>query len=99
MKGATNQRSGVCGCSAQRQRLIAEHRVDHNVPRDIGIERVGPDHVAALGQDQIGILRDLELFVAIMLGEAHAGADEFQDIDDPERPIALVGAELAVRRG
>ena len=55
-------------------------------------------HVAALGQDQIGILGDLELFVAIMLGEPHAGADDFQDIEDLERPIALVCAELAVIR-
>ena len=50
------------------------------------------DPVYLYTDDLVGILHDLELFVAIPALQPHAGADEFEQIDDTERPVAFVRA-------
>ena len=62
----------------------------------VRIERVLFDQQAAFRDDQIGVLHDLELLEAIGLVQPQAVADNLQDIDDTERPVALMGAQLAV---
>ena len=54
--------------------------------------------VSAFRDDLVGILRDLELLVAVVLMQPHALADDFEDIDDTEWPVALVRAKLAMIR-
>src|SRR5262245_63981841 len=54
------------------------------------------DKVAAFGDDLIGISQDLELFETVILVQPHALADDFKDVDDTERPVALVRAQLAM---
>src|SRR4029078_5244989 len=80
----------------QRKGLIAEHRLDYDVAGHWGIDRVLREKVAALGDDLIGILHDLELFEAVVLAQSHALADDFEDVDDAERPVALVRAQFAM---
>ena len=79
----------------QRKRLVAEHGLDDDVAGGGLVERVPVDQVAAFGDDLIGVLHDLELLVAIMPMQPHALADHFEDVDDAERPVALVGAQIA----
>ena len=54
------------------------------------------DQVAAISDNLVGILHDLQLLVAIVPMQPHAFADDFEDIDDPERPISLMRAQLAM---
>src|SRR5215475_12998468 len=54
------------------------------------------DQVAAISDNLIGILHDLQLLVAIVPMQSHAFADHFQDIEDAERPIPLMRAQLAM---
>jgi len=44
------------------------------------------------GDDLIGILHQLELLVAVVAVQAYAGADNFEHVDDAERPVAFVRA-------
>src|SRR5581483_10705033 len=52
--------------------------------------------ISALGDDLVGILHHLEFLVAIMAVQAHATAHDLQQIEDFERPVALMRAELAM---
>src|ERR1700687_567367 len=74
------------------KRLIAEHRLDNDIASLPGVERMLCDQVAAFGDDLVGILHDLELLVAVFPVQPHALADHFENVDDPERPVALMGA-------
>ena len=65
-------------------------------PCDDRIEAVLDDEIAAFGHDDLSILRDLQVLVMVLVTETHALADEFQDIHDAERPVALVRAEFAL---
>src|SRR5258708_4022336 len=79
----------------QRQRLVAEHGLDDDVAGFVGIERVLRDQVAAFGNDLVGVLHHLEVLVAIFPLQSHALTDDFENVDDAERPVALVRAEFA----
>src|SRR5882724_2080789 len=72
------------------QRLVAEHGLDDDIAGLPGVERMPRDQIAAFGDDLVGILHDLELLVAVLPVQSHALADHFEDVDDAERPIALV---------
>ena len=50
------------------------------------------DQILAFGDDLVGILHGLEFLVAVVAVQAHARADDFQHIDDAERPITFVRA-------
>ena len=54
------------------------------------------DQRAAFRDDHVGVLHDLQLLEAVGLVQPHAVADNLQNIDDMERPVALVGAQFAV---
>ena len=80
----------------QGQRLVAQQHLDDNVASIASVKRVLCDQVAAFRDDLVGILHDLELLVAVVLMQPHALADDFEDIDDTEWPVALVRAQLAM---
>ena len=50
------------------------------------------DQILAFGDNLVGILHQLELLVAVVAVQAHARADDFEHIDDAERPVAFVRA-------
>ena len=80
----------------QGKRLVAKQHLHHHVTRIAGIKRVLCDQVATVGDDLVGVLHDLELFVAIVPMQAHAFANHFKDIYDTEWPVALVRAQFAM---
>src|SRR5262249_30807653 len=82
----------------QGKGLVAEHRLDYDVASRFGVYRVLRDKVAAFGDDLIGILHDLELFEAVILVQPHALADDFEDVADTNRSIALVRGHLEMIR-
>jgi hypothetical protein len=49
-----------------------------------------------LGDNLVGILHQLELFVAVARAQLHALADDFEHVDDTNRPVAFVRAEFAM---
>ena len=50
----------------------------------------------AVGDDGVDVLLDLQILVMVFLAEAHAFADDLQNVHDLERPVALVRAQFAV---
>ena len=50
------------------------------------------DEIAAFGHDELGILRDLQVLVMVLVTEAHASADELENVHDFKRPVALMRA-------
>ena len=57
---------------------------------------MGRNHVLAVGDDRVGILHDLQPLEMIVVVQAHAGTDDVEDVDDAERPVALVCAKFAM---
>src|SRR5215467_8178010 len=98
MARSTVDRSGgrsAVRIACQRERLLVEHGLNRRACR------VLPDamlrkQIVSLREDQIGVLQLLESLEAILLAQSHAFADELQKIDDPERKVALVSAQLAM---
>ena len=80
----------------QWQRLVAQHPIDDHLARGVEIDAVALHQVGRVGDDRIDILLDLEILVMILLAEAHAFADDLENVDDLERPVAFVRAQLAV---
>jgi hypothetical protein len=80
----------------QRKRLVAEQAGDDNAAGRPGIERMLCDQIRAVGDDLVGILHQLELLVAVLPVQPHALADDFKDVDDAKRPVALVRAQFAM---
>src|SRR5262249_34716521 len=78
------------------KRLLPEQHLDHGFAGRAEIERVRRDQVAAVSDDLVGILHDLELFVAVMAMQPHAFADDLKNVDDAERRSRLMRAKLAV---
>ena len=76
------------------QRLLVQHRLNHDIARYGGIDPIGRDHVPAVGYDGVGVLHDLEPLEMVVVVQAHAGADNVENIDDPERPVALMRAQF-----
>src|SRR5450755_1476487 len=95
-RSASRLRGSRARFDLEGKRLIAEHRLDDDVAGFPGVERMLCDQVAAFGDDLVGILHDLELLEAIRSVQPHALTDHFENVDDPERPVALVGAQLAM---
>jgi hypothetical protein len=60
------------------------------------IETVGGDQVGAVGNDRIDVADQAQPLVKIRDLDAHALADQLQDIDQLERDLRLVGNQLAV---
>jgi len=54
------------------------------------------DQVMTFGDNLVGILHQLELFVAVAPAQPHALADDFEHVDDAKRPVAFVRAEFAM---
>ena len=54
------------------------------------------DQILAFGDDLVGILHQLELFVAVLPAQPHALADDFEDVDDAKRPVAFMRAQFAM---
>src|SRR5580704_779223 len=82
----------------ERQRLLGEHRLGDDRPRGGGIDPVLREQIAAIGHDGVGVLHDLQTLEMVRVADAHAGADDLQHVHDPERPVALVRAQLAMIR-
>jgi hypothetical protein len=85
----------LCGVNSrpdQRQWLLVEHRFNHDFSRKHRIDAVGREHVLAVGNDGISILHDLQPLEMVVVVQTHAGADNVENIDDLEWPIALVRA-------
>ena len=49
-----------------------------------------------LGQDRIDVLHQLQALEQIGPGQTHALANEFEEIDHFERPVALMAAQFAM---
>ncbi len=79
----------------QRHRLLIEHRLDRG-PRRFAVEAVALHEVLAVGEDQVGVLHQLQPLEGVFVVQPHAQADHFVQIQNLERKVALVGAELAV---
>src|ERR1051325_10985371 len=77
----------------QRRRLLGEHRLDR-LARRILLDVVLRQQIARLRHDQLDVLQLLEPLEAVLLGEPHALADDLEHIDDAERVIALMRAQL-----
>ena len=60
-----------------------------------GRGRVAPP-ILAIGENCVGVLHQLQPLEAVFVVQAHARADDFVQIENLERKVALVGAELAV---
>ncbi len=54
------------------------------------------EEIATFRHHEGDILEELQPLVLVLIGNAHAGADHLKYIEDLERPIALMGAQLAV---
>jgi hypothetical protein len=74
--------------------LVAEHAFGDDVASHHGIKRMPRNEVVAFSGDLFGILHQLELFVAVVVVQPHALADDFENIDDPKWPIAFMRAQL-----
>jgi hypothetical protein len=68
----------------QRKWLVAEHAFGNDAASHHGIKRMLRDEVVAFSGDLFGILHQLELFVAVVVVQPHALADDFENIDDPK---------------
>src|SRR5712672_544736 len=79
----------------QGQRLLLEHRLDR-LARGLLVDMVMGEKVAGFRQDQVDVLQFLEPLELIVLAQSHALADELEHIDDTERKIALMRAQLAM---
>src|SRR5947209_18691198 len=82
--------------AGERKGLVAQRGLDDHATGDVGVDAIVGDEIAAVGHDGVGVLHDLEPLVMVGLGDAHALADDLQHVDDAERPVALVRAQLAM---
>src|SRR5262245_13579397 len=80
----------------QRQRLVAEHAVDDHLAGGVEIDAVVLHQIRSVFNDGVDVLLDLQALVMVVLAEAHALADDLQDVHDLERPVALVRAQFAM---
>ena len=74
------------------QRLFGEHGFRHNLAGRLGVETVRGNEVAAIGNDRVGVLHDLQPLDLGGAREPHADADDLQNVDDAKRPVPLVRA-------
>ncbi len=82
--------------TVKRHRLLREHGLGDHVAGYGGIEGMLGDQIAAFRNDEVRVLQDFQLLEAIVLREAHALPDDLQQVDDLERPVALVRAQRAM---
>ncbi len=92
--GHRDWRAGVLGESAtfhlpsslsdpatfQRKGLVLKHGLHYHVAGRFYIEAVVSDQIVTFGNDQVGVLQDLQLFVAVVLVQPHALTDEFKNV-------------------
>ena len=53
---------------------------------------MGGDHVPAVCNDHIRVLHNLQPLEMIVVMQAHALPDDIENVDDFERPVALMRA-------
>ena len=75
----------------RRQRLLPQQVLGDDGAGLVEIEVVRLDHRRRLGQDRVDVLRQLQAFELIGAGDAHALVDQFEEIDDLERPVDMTG--------
>ena len=80
----------------QRQRLITKHAADDHSACGVEIDAVPRDEVRRITDDRVDVLLDLHGLVVVVLVQPHAGTDDIEDIENPERPIAFMRAQLAM---
>src|SRR5262245_3118189 len=80
----------------QGNRLVLEHCFDYDVASCFRVDGVLGNQVTAFRDDQVGILYYLELLETVLLIQPHALTYDVKDIDNAERPVALVRAEFAM---
>jgi hypothetical protein len=80
----------------QRQRLVLQHPIDDDLAGGLGIETMLRHEIAAVRDDSVGILHHFEMLVLILAMYSHAFADDIQEVDNTEWPVAFVGAKLAM---
>src|SRR5215472_14903353 len=85
-------KTSMLSAALQGQRLICKHTVGDNHARGVEADAVPLDQIRGIGDDRIDVLPDLHSLVVIVLVQPDAGTDDFQDIEDSERPIAFVRA-------
>src|SRR4029077_7765099 len=86
LNAALGSPSARAGLSAQWQRLFAQHVGQDNAARFIEIEMMRLDHRRRLRQDRIDVLHQLEPLEQVRPNKPHALTDQFQEVDDLERP-------------
>jgi GGDEF domain-containing protein len=79
----------------QGQRLVFKHRRDSHT-RCLLANAVMGEELAGIRNDEIDVLKKLQPLIVIRVAEAHAGANHFQEVENLKRPVALMGAQLAM---
>ena len=54
------------------------------------------DHRRGVGQHRIDVLHQLQPLEQVGAGQAHALADQFEEVHHLERPVAFVAAQFAM---
>jgi hypothetical protein len=68
--------------------LLAEHGVGHHCPCNRQVKAMTGNRVSAIGDDRVSVLHDLQPLEMIGVMQAHALAEDLQNVDDSERPTA-----------
>src|SRR5690348_13664411 len=95
---AGRPRGASSGGAAQRQRLVRQHGLGDDAAGFLDIELVARDEIAAIRDDRVGVLHQLQALVNVVLVQPHALADDLENVEDTERPFALMRAKLAMVR-
>jgi len=81
---------------SERQRLLAEDVRRHRLAHRLEVEAGRFDAVAELGEDAVDVLHHLPLLEEVRLLHAERLAHQLEEIDDAERVVPLMGAQLAM---
>ncbi len=77
------------GCSPSMSRRTTSRASSRSTP-------LAPSIGADIGQDGVDVLHQLQPLEQVGARQPHALADQFEEIDHLERPVAFVAAQLAM---
>ncbi len=75
----------------QWQWLITKHATDDSTC-GVEIDAVPDDKIRRITDDGVDVLLDLDRLVDVVLMQPHAGANDIEDVENTERPIAFMRA-------